>query len=118
MSRVIIKNVPKVFTEKQIIEHFSTLDEITDCKVAKDQQGKSRGFAFLGFKNTISASKAKKMYDNTYLGASRIRIDNAKLRNEEEEQRDRERSRDQSNKGKESGVRQKLEVFENYKKMI
>jgi len=81
MSRVIIKNVPKVFTEKQVVEHFSKLDEITDCKVAKDQQGKSRGFAFVGFKNGASAGKAKKMFDNTYLGASRIKVDYAKLKN-------------------------------------
>jgi len=26
MSRIIIKNVPKVFTEKEIVAHFSKLD--------------------------------------------------------------------------------------------
>lgn len=35
MSRIIIKNVPKVFTEKEIVSHFSKVDEITDCKVAR-----------------------------------------------------------------------------------
>jgi RNA recognition motif-containing protein len=26
MSRIIIKNVPKVFTEKEVVEHFSKVD--------------------------------------------------------------------------------------------
>jgi RNA recognition motif-containing protein len=36
MSRIIIKNVPKVFTEKEIVAHFSKVDEITDCKVMRN----------------------------------------------------------------------------------
>lgn len=56
--------------------------------------------------------------DNTYMGASKIRVDNAKLKNHEEEEQSRQRSRDQSKKGKDRGVKDRLEVFESYKKMI
>lgn len=36
MSRIIIKNVPKAFSEKEIVAHFSKVDQITDCRVIKN----------------------------------------------------------------------------------
>jgi multiple RNA-binding domain-containing protein 1 len=55
MSRIIIKNVPKVFTEKEIVEHFSKVDEITDCRIPKNNEGNSRRLAFVGFKDKTTA---------------------------------------------------------------
>lgn len=117
MSRVIIKNIPKVFTEKEITNHFKQVDDVTDCKIARNQQGASRGFAFVGFRNPQTAFQVKKTYDNTYIGTTKVRIDIAKLKNEESQSR--ERSRDQS-KGKKHAKEQegKTRVFEDYKKMI
>lgn len=83
MSRIIVKNIPKVFTEKEITNHFKTVDEVTDCKIARTPQGVSRGFAFVGFRNSKTASLVKKTYDNTYLGTTKVKIDIAKLRDEE-----------------------------------
>jgi multiple RNA-binding domain-containing protein 1 len=117
MSRIIIKNVPKVFTEKEVTAHFGQSYTVTDCKVARDAQGKSRGFAFVGFKGASDAAAAQKKFNNTFLGASKIRIEAARLRDEEEPSR--ERSRDQSNQKPNSRQeKQKMEVFESYKQMV
>lgn len=117
MSRVIVKNIPKVFTEKEISDHFKNIDEVTDCKVARNEKGVSRGFAFVGFRNSTTASKVKKTYDNTYVGTTKVRIDIAKLKDDESQSR--ERSRDQS-KGEKQGKQQegKTKAFEDYKKII
>jgi len=40
MSRVIIKNIPKNFSEKEIKEHFKNFSEqITDLKIARNPNG-------------------------------------------------------------------------------
>ena len=91
--------------------HFSTIDEVTDVKIGKDEKGKSRGFAFVGFKSKATAKKAQHKFGNTYMGASKIRVDLARLKGEEENvQRDstRERSRDMEKKKKND---EKVEVF-------
>ena len=36
MSRVIVKNLPKFVTEKELKEHFKDLGVVTDAKIAKD----------------------------------------------------------------------------------
>ena len=91
--------------------HFNTIDEVTDVKIGKDDKGKSRGFAFVGFKSKGTAKKAQHKFGNTYMGASKIRVDLARLKGEEENvQRDqtRERSRDMEKKKKND---EKIEVF-------
>lgn len=80
MSRIIVKNIPKFVSQKQLKEHFKDLGEITDCKVLKDQKGQSRKFAFVGFKDKNSAGLALKNYNKTYLGVSKIQIEKAKTK--------------------------------------
>jgi multiple RNA-binding domain-containing protein 1 len=60
------------------------LDEITDCKIIRGDDGRSRKFAFVGFKDKNSSELAKKKYNNTYLGASKIMVDIARLKGEED----------------------------------
>lgn len=56
MSRIIVKNIPKVFTEKEVQEHFNKLGVVTDCKIARTPNGESRRFAFIGFKDSQTAA--------------------------------------------------------------
>ena len=56
-TRVCIKNVPVSFTESKLREHLTSSDNggnnktiITDCKILKTKDGKSRKLAFVGFK--------------------------------------------------------------------
>jgi RNA recognition motif-containing protein len=117
MSRIIIKNVPKVFTEKEIVEHFSKVDQITDCKLLKNEDGNSRRLAFLGFKDKATAQMLKQKYDNTYLGASKIRVEIARLPGQLQEDRSRTRERPVQEKGK-SKEASVTKTFETYKQII
>lgn len=49
----------------------------------KDQQGKSRGFAFVGFKTDEACAKAVQALNGTYLGSSKVIVDFAKARTED-----------------------------------
>ena len=56
-TRVCIKNVPVSFTESKLRQHLISSDNdrnsktvITDCKILKTKDGKSRKLAFVGFK--------------------------------------------------------------------
>lgn len=82
MSRIRVSNIPKFATEKELQEHFKELGEITDCRVVKDQNGISRKFGFIGFKDPNSAALALKKFDKTFIGASKIRVEKAKTRDE------------------------------------
>lgn len=101
------------------MEHFSKVDQITDCRIPKADDGSSRRRAFLGFKNKDTAQLLKQKYDNTYLGASKIRVEIARLPGQQQEHEERSRTRDKldqkKDKSKESSVDK---TFENYKKII
>ena len=62
------------------------------------------------------AKKAQQTYNNTYMGASRIKVDSAKLKGEEPRDQTRERSRDESKKRNNS--EEKVETFESYKRVV
>lgn len=83
MSRIIVKNIPKFVTEADLQNHFAELGAITDTKIARDHQGESRKFAFVGFKDPNAALLAKKNYNKTYLGVSKVLVDVAKTRDDE-----------------------------------
>ena len=77
MSRVIVKNVGKNMTEKQIAEHFSSKGEVTDVRLPK-KNGRSRLFAFVGFRTNDQAESAIAYFNNTFMGTSKITVDAAK----------------------------------------
>jgi multiple RNA-binding domain-containing protein 1 len=84
MSRIIVKNIPTFISESDLQQHFASVGTVTDCKVIRnDQDGKSRRFAFLGFKDKKAAIEAKKKYNSTYMGVSKIAVDFAKLKENE-----------------------------------
>jgi RNA recognition motif-containing protein len=66
-ANLIIKNLENFLTEADIIEKFKDYGEILSCKLARDQQtGESKCYAYLQFKNKLSASKAIDTLNNTY----------------------------------------------------
>lgn len=115
MSRIIVTNIPKFVTEKQLKQHFKNLGEITDCKVVKDQNGNSRRFGFLGFKDVNSAALAQKNYDKTYLGVSKIRVEKAKTRDQEQSANNRSKNGREQSKNK---IDQSKDKFNQYKKIV
>ncbi|KAH7340634.1 RNA-binding domain-containing protein [Rhizoctonia solani] len=87
-SRLIVKNLPAYADDAQLRKHFTqspTLKpgqpsttvslNLTDVRLARRPDGKSRRFAFLGYKTNEEAIAAKKYFDRTYIGGSRISVE-------------------------------------------
>jgi multiple RNA-binding domain-containing protein 1 len=77
MSRICVKNIGKTTTDKQLKELFSTKGEVTDVRIVKTKSGKSRQFAFIGFRSDVQAKEAISYYNNTFLDTSRISVEPA-----------------------------------------
>lgn len=71
-SRLCVKNLPKGADEKRLREVFSRKGEVTDAKVIRTKDGKSRHFAFIGFRTNEDAVEALKYFNNTYIDTSKI----------------------------------------------
>ena len=78
MSRIIVKALPPTLNENELRNHFSEIGDVTDVKLAKTNSGKSRKFAFIGFRDNNTAEKAIKYFDGTYLRTSKIVVEFAK----------------------------------------
>lgn len=77
MSRIIIKNLPKNATEKELRSTFEQLGNITDVKlVCRD--GVFRGYAFMGFENSAEAELAVGSKNKTYFNTCKIAVEIAK----------------------------------------
>lgn len=74
MSRLIVKNLPKVVSEQKIRDTFSSKGTITDVQL-KYKDGKFRQFCFVGFEDEKSAENAVKFFDNTFFGTSKIKVE-------------------------------------------
>ncbi|KAI0498956.1 hypothetical protein KFK09_019854 [Dendrobium nobile] len=58
--------------EDRLREFFSQKGEVTDAKLMRTTDGKSRQFGFVGFRTEREAEEALKFFDNTYMDTSRI----------------------------------------------
>ena len=77
-SRIIVKNLPKKITEEEIKNHFSQKGIVTDVKIMHKEDGRSRNFCFVGFKDDQSAKDAIKYFNQTYLKTMKISVEKAK----------------------------------------
>ncbi len=78
MSRVCVKGLPRRLDEKELRKLFSFASEVTDAKVIRDKDGKSRQFAFVGFRSDTDAALACKKLNGTYVGTSRVQVEIAR----------------------------------------
>ncbi|XVF27207.1 hypothetical protein REPUB_Repub14bG0087200 [Reevesia pubescens] len=72
MSRICVKNLPKHLAEDRLREFFSQKGEITDAKLMRTKDGKSRQFAFIGYRTEQEAEEAIKYFNKSYLDTSRV----------------------------------------------
>lgn len=72
MSRICVKNLPKYLDEKKLREYFSQKGEVTDAKLMRTRDGKSRQFGFIGYRSEAEAQAALKYFDKSFLDSSRI----------------------------------------------
>lgn len=72
MSRICVKNLPKYVSEDRLRELFSQKGEVTDAKLMRTKDGKSRQFGFVGFRTEQEAEEALKYFNKSYLDTCRI----------------------------------------------
>ncbi|KAJ8437191.1 hypothetical protein Cgig2_007541 [Carnegiea gigantea] len=72
MSRILVKNLPQYVKEDRLREHFSQTGEVTDAKLMRTIDGKSRRFAFIGYRTEEEAEEAVRYFNKSYLDTSRI----------------------------------------------
>uniref|UniRef100_J3M1B0 RRM domain-containing protein n=1 Tax=Oryza brachyantha TaxID=4533 RepID=J3M1B0_ORYBR len=66
------ENLPKGADERRLREVFSRKGEVTDAKVIRTKDGKSRQFAFVGFRTNEEAEEALEYFNNTYIETCKI----------------------------------------------
>ena len=78
MSRVIVKGLPTYYTEDKLRDHFSKKGYVTDVKLKRKNNGESRRFAFVGYKNAEDAENAVKFFNGSFIDTSKIIVELAK----------------------------------------
>ena len=78
MSRVCVKGLRKSSTEKELREAFSTRGEVTDVRVMRTKAGKSRQFAFVGFRTEAEALSAQAYFNGTFVDSAKVVVEVAK----------------------------------------
>jgi len=76
-SRVIVKNLPKHATEERLREYFSAAGEVTDCRLRTTKEGRSRQFAFIGFRHEAGAVQAIAELNRSFFDTGRILVEPA-----------------------------------------
>jgi RNA recognition motif-containing protein len=72
---LIVLNLPRQTTEKQLIELFKTHGVVVSCDIIKDKEtGKSKGFGFVDMKNDDEAEAAIKTLHGTEFFNQKIRV--------------------------------------------
>ena len=76
MSRLIVKNLPSAINEDKFKKTFASQGgEVTDVQLKYTKEGKFRHFGFVGFKTEEGAQKAKKYFNGTYIGATKVSVE-------------------------------------------
>lgn len=81
-SRIIVKNLPKNADENEIRKVFAVKGAVTDVKLMKTKDGRSRNFCFVGFKDEDAAKQAIKYFNGTYIRTAKVTVECAKLQND------------------------------------
>ncbi|KFM27346.1 Multiple RNA-binding domain-containing protein 1 [Auxenochlorella protothecoides] len=76
-SRLCIKNLPKYVDEARLKEHFSAKGEVTDAKIVRTRDGKSRCFGFIGYRLLDDAVAAFKYFSRSYMDTFQLEIEYA-----------------------------------------
>jgi multiple RNA-binding domain-containing protein 1 len=74
MSRLIVKNLPKVVNEHKLRKLFEQKGTVTDIQL-KYKDGKFRQFCFVGYENEQSAEEAVKFFNGTFVGTSKVNVE-------------------------------------------
>lgn len=78
MSRVCVKNIGRLTSEKQLKDLFGSKGEVTDVRIVRTKAGKTRQLAFVGFRTDAQAQEAIRYFNNTFIETSRVTVESAK----------------------------------------
>lgn len=78
MSRVIVKGLPSYYNESKLRDHFAEKGNVTDVKLKKKNNGESRRFAFIGYKDVKDAENAVKFFNGSFIDTAKITVELAK----------------------------------------
>lgn len=73
--KLLIRNLARTTTEKEILVLFSAQGEVTECSLVLDQQtGLSKGFAFVEMPIETEAQNAIKSLHHANIANNKIRV--------------------------------------------
>jgi len=73
--KLLVRNLPRTTTEKDILVLFSAQGEVTECTLVLDQNtGLSKGFAFVEMPNEEEANTALASLHHATIADSKIRV--------------------------------------------
>eukprot|EP00850_Spirogloea_muscicola_P015002 SM000111S18825 [mRNA] locus=s111:401562:407009:- [translate_table: standard] len=72
MSRICVKNVPPYVQEGRLKDHFAARGEVTDARILRTSEGKSRQLAFVGYRSEEEAAAAIKYFNRSFLDTCRL----------------------------------------------
>ncbi|XP_024381120.1 uncharacterized protein [Physcomitrium patens] len=71
-SRICVKNLPRHVTEERLREHFAAKGEVTDAKIIRTRDGRTRQFGFVGYRTEEEAKDAAKYFHRSFFDTSRL----------------------------------------------
>ncbi|CAJ0599594.1 unnamed protein product, partial [Cylicocyclus nassatus] len=77
-TRLIVKSLPANCTEASLRSFFKKYGTLSDCTLKYTKEGKFRKFAFVGFDSEENAKKALKETDLSFMGSSRLHVEECK----------------------------------------
>jgi len=72
VGNIFIKNLDRAIDNKTLYDTFSSFGNILSCKVAQDESGASKGFAFIHFETQEAAKEAIDKVDGKLLNGKRV----------------------------------------------
>ena len=77
-TRICVKNLTAKCTEESIRKFFAQNGAVTDCKLLKNENGKSKRVAFVGFKYASDCKFALEKLNGSKIGLNKLKIEACK----------------------------------------
>lgn len=75
MSRLIVKGVPGRYENKHLRDLFKPLGEVTDARIIRTPDGRSRRFGFVGFRTREDAVRARQAMNGAYVETAPVQVE-------------------------------------------